>query len=694
MACGQYSTPIRSISHSTLDGLGDPEDNVIRAKELGMKALGLSDHGTISGLYKHYKACKRHGIKPIFGTELYVCLDHGHIKDAKNRWTPHMVVWCKNKQGWQDLMSLSSYTYKSEIFYYKPRISLWNSTDETGKKILGLEAFCKGNIQGFSGHQGSLLSDNLFCDLFSNDENKKENIRKAYNIKSTKDLINLDHLLKDDWFESTCDLAIKLQNVFGKGNFFIELQNEYNPEDKLPCIIHPTIVNCLRKVSKETDIPAMASSDPHYPRKENAEDQRMLIAIQMKRTEDEINQQIDSSDETDLLTFFGNDSFYIHSFDEMSSKFTPEELALTNAVADQIESFDITNKPQLPKFDIPKVDYTNIPTIDGVKTESDKYLLFLALEGIKKLEPWSKSGISKDLYWERLKEELKVICEAGLTDYFLIVHDICLAADNRPADHSFDWKANLGHRRAKDPITRGVGRGSAAGCLLSYTLNITGVDPLVYGLLFARFYNAARNTKDHVSLPDIDMDFSIVNRDWVFEYIQWKYGKENVGKISTFGTIKGRASVKDIMRVKGASFELANEMTKYIPDEAAIADELQVQIDAGNDDYGIIKWTLDHSEEFMEFYKDPKIKTIIDQAMRLEDVIKSRGKHPAGIVIMPNRLDQYFPTCLDTHGKETIIAFDMHDVEAMGGVKMDILGTAILDKLQLGEKFVNERKVK
>lgn len=586
-------------------------------------------------------------------------------------------------------MKLVSYTNHSDLFYYRPRVYPWNT-----ELTKGLESFCTGNIQGFSGHQGSILSDNLFADLFETDQEiRKNKIKEAYtHRKGVKDPEYFRKYLKPNWLESTCDMALRLQKLFGQGNFFIELQNELDTRDQMPCYIHPLIVECLRLVAKETGIMKMASSDPHYPTREDAVDQRVMVSIQLKETEESVQSKIDSTEDADLLLFFGSDSFYIHSFEEMQQKFTPEELDNTILVANAVEEYDITSKPLLPSFSVPN-DFIHDKTllVDNMSSDSDKYLLYLAIEGGKRIKPWERTGIPKQDYWNRLQRECSVLFKAKLSDYFLTIWDMCLAADNRPADHSFDWRKNHDIGGSIDPVPRGKGRGSAAGCLLSYLLTITGVDPLEYGLMFERFYNDGRNTATHVSLPDIDTDFSIMHREWVVDYLKWKYGKDNVGKIITFGSIKGKASIKDIMRVKNipGGFDYANDIVKHIPDEATVADELQEMRDAGEKEYGLLQWTIDNVEDFSKLYDNQDLKPIVDQAIRIEGTIKSKGKHPAGIVIVPGSIEEHFPITLDSKGKEPLIGVDMHYCEMMGGIKLDVLGTAVLDKLQMGQDLVN-----
>jgi DNA polymerase-3 subunit alpha len=663
--------------YSCLDGFGTPEENVMRAKELGMTSLGISDHGNVCGVIDHIEKCTKNDIKPIIGEEFY--LSHAPI-DARSRWVTHMVVIAKNKQGWTDLRNASSASHTKECFYYKPRLSMFGDTNS-------LENFAKnGNLISISGHQGSHLSDNLFCNLFGMEEIQKPKLKDAYRTKFTK-MSDLETLLKPDWFESTCELALRLEKVFDKGNFYIELQDCLNPNDKLALWIQPLIVKCLRKVAKETNIPAVASSDPHYPRKENAPDQRILIMTNLKMTEKQVQAQFDSED-IDMFTFFGTDEFYIKSYEEMLEKFTKEELEESNKIASKIETFDIKHKPVMPSIVIPAYKPWS-PEVARGTTDSEKFMLHLCYKGMDMLKPYDQTKIPMEKYKERLDEEIKVIVEAGLCNYFIAMWDIVCAAKFRPKDGSFDWITNLKKRGQVKAIAKGKARGSAAGCLISYLMGITLIDPLLYNLSFARFYSKGRNTKDNVSLPDIDLDFAVDEREWIISYIKWRYGEASVAQIATFGRMQGRAAIKDVCRIKSIDQETAESICQYIPDEAAIADELQEERDAGDLEYGIIDWSLDNEKDLKKMCDDSRIDAVVKQAIRCEGRIRSIGRHASGIVAMPGNVSDYFPMIYDTKMKAQVIGVDMRNVEKLGGVKMDILGTAILDRIMMAQELIN-----
>ena len=673
--------------YSVLDGYPTAEDNCREAKKLGYGMIGLSDHGNISAAIQMKEAGKEVGIPVAIGTELYVCHGASTLKDATNFYT-HMVVWAKNQAGWNDLIKLVSKTNDETNFYYKPRISLEELAEFTKN----------GNLFGMSGHQGSHLSDNLFIDLIPG---KKKELKAAYNggVKTTD---GFRPLLKQNWLEDTCRLADRLQSIFGKGNFFIELVDTLNKTDRLATWVHPLINECLRKVSDNTGIPRMPSSDSHYARKDQAIDHRHILCVNMRHTEKEIQQALSSEgDDEGVMTFFGSEEFYLHPIEDFKEKFTEEEMKQTMILANQVEQFKIGNtKPLIPVLKLPEVEILagQEKYYEICKINEDKTIIKMCIEGATKKQPWNGEAcralnkhFTKKQYWDRVVEECKVFFDAGLSSYFLNVADICRAADHRPADNSFDWELNLKNGGKINPIPRGPGRGSAAGCLVSYLLDITSIDPLPFDLMFSRFYNAGRNTKDKISMPDIDLDFSAEGRQWIIDYMKWKHGVHNVAQIITFQKVKARAAIKDIFKVKDipGGFDKANEICKFIPEEASIADEIGEMIDQGEDDYNIISWCLDHSDKILSYYDDPVLKKVFDQARRIEGAVRGSGKHPSGIIISPGRVDEYVPMVWDAKTKTKIVGFDFKDAEKLGLLKVDILGVAVLDKLAMIQKLVN-----
>lgn len=673
---------------SLLDGYSKPKDLVKRAKELGMKACAVTDHGTCFSHVAMYEEAKKAGIKPILGVELYIAYEPVALKLGRDQ--THGVTWAKNEKGLKQLWKMVSYSNEPDIFYYKPRLNLHNWIHpETKKEYYGIEHFCQdGNIAGMSGHHGSLLCDEIFADCFGDPVKRKENIKRAYASYKTNDREFYDKLRKDNWLESTCEMALRLEKVYGKGNFWIELQNELEPTDRMPLWLHPTIVDSLREVSKQTGIPCTCSSDPHYVYKEDAEDQRAMLKITLKETDESIETKLSDSDKLDILPFFSSNNFFVHDIDYMKERFTNEEIAESNKIADQVEDYNIIKTPKIPQFDAP-IFNENESFLADCPTRSDKFLMHLVIDGAKRKRPWEKSGIAKENYWNRIQEETQVIFKGGLSDYLLLIWDILCFCRNCPVDGSYDWMSNLKNNGKINPIIIGSGRGSVGGCLTAYMMDIHQADSLRYGLLFSRFFNPARAN----DLMDIDTDIEMKRRDEVVNYLKWKYGERNVGQIITFGKSMGKASIKDIFRIKGIEngYEIANEICKYIPDEAKIADEIQEVRNSG-EDYGVIDWALEHIEELQEYYK--KYKDIFDQASRIEGTPRNAGRHASGYLVNPGQdIDEMFPMAWDAKSKRKVIAFDMNTVSKLGGVKLDLLGLTLLDRMKLTQDLVN-RNVK
>jgi len=431
--------------YSLLDGLSSPKKIVERCKEIGSPCATLTDHGNIAGWVELQKSCKKFGLRPIYGIELYICKQDPLIKTVENNKRYHLTVLAKNQTGIIDLMKLVSESNRPDYFYRKPRLDLENISN-----------FSKnGNLICLSGCLAGELSENLFTDLkqaclCGADPNRLEECRK---------------LLKPNWKNITSEIIEKYQIAFGKENYFIELQTE----DMIAQIV---TVECLREAAKALDIPTVATLDSHYACKGEAEDQRILLYSQMHTSATEQEAIIQQGGDT--MAFFYLDTFYIFSYEEMAKHYTKEEIEQTLVISDMIESTNLGRKPCLPKYKTPN------------EISSDDYLKELCIQGAKnKLInlPIEK----KKIYWQRIIKELSVIKEAKLADYFLIVYDACKFVDENNAP-------------------RGKGRGSGAGSLVNYLLNVTQIDPLEYDLYFERFYNHGRNQPDRVSFDELSFD--------------------------------------------------------------------------------------------------------------------------------------------------------------------------------------------
>jgi DNA polymerase-3 subunit alpha len=489
-----------------------------------------------------------------------------------------------------------------------------------------LAQYCNNNIIGFCGHAGSYLADR----------------------------ISGNNQLLGDWRNIGIDQIGKLKDIFGKDNFFLEAQLM----DSVNSPIQTVLTGAMRDLAKITNTKIISTPDAHYCRKEDAVDQRVLLCNNLKTTFPEISRKISNDEEVPLGCFFTSDNFHILSSEEMGHFHTEEEMENTHLVDALCENYNILDKPHLPPFPCPN------------KANPDEYLRQLCRDG------WRDkiaNVIDKDLqndYVNRIKYELEVLQGADLSSYFLIVQDI------------------VNYVRSNSWLP-GPGRGSAAGCLVSYLIGITSIDPIKYGLLFDRFYNAGRNSKDHISMPDIDVDVPINKREKVIEYIKQCYGADKVSQMITFNTIKGRGAIKDVLRVYGnISFDEMNKITKSIPDEAKIADDLQ-EMKEETGEASIIRWALENEPDKLKewCYIDEKnelqgpLAKRFEQAIRLEGTKSNQSKHAAGIAISAQPLNTLCPMVYDSKNDQLIAGMEMQDLEALGIIKFDILGVAMLDKI-------------
>ena len=612
--------PLHLHTHaSLLDGLSKPQQVAERCHELGYTSCAITDHGTISGCVAFTKEMREKGIKPILGCEFYLTQDIS-VKDKNNRSLSHLVVLAKNKAGWKSLIQATSKSNDPENFYFKPRLDL-NT----------LKGFANGNLVSFSGHLGSDMANVLFSDW-----------RQAYNANSY-DKVN--SFLDDNWKQKATELVRRYQDAFGEKNFFLEIQlidQENSPAARL-------VGEKLRGLGKELNIPCVATADSHYPTKQDAPDQRVLLCSAMKTTYKKVKKKLDAGEDVGLSVFFKSFNYHIPSLEEMSELHTEEELNNSVVIA------DMCGPPVLPPF----------PSKDG----PDEYLRQLCRDGWRKKLIDGNRLTDKDTeneYLERIKNELSVLQGAGLSSYFLSVSDIV------------DYVRSQGW-------LPGPGRGSASGSLVSYLIGITQVDPIQYGLIFERFYTTGRQTEGHVSLPDIDVDVPASKREEVIEYMRQKYGHGKVGQMITFGRLQGRSALKEVLRVHDAcSYDEMNMITKSLPHEQEISDQLQEM-----DTPSVIKWALLHQPDILKDYcqMDEEGNTTgpyakyFDQAMRIEGTYKSQGKHAAGVVISPEELSSVCPMVKETNGSNKIAGLEMSDLEAMGHVKFDILGVNLLDKI-------------
>lgn len=446
---------------SLLDGFTRIDKVIEKAKSLGMDSIAITDHGVMFGVIDFYKQAKKNGIKPIIGCELYTSARSYKDKETIDRKSGHIILLAKNNIGYQNIIKLVSIGFVDGL-YYKPRVD-YELLEKYSQGVVCLSACLAGDIQRY--------------------------------------------ILAGD-YEKAKELALKLENIYGKGNFYLEMQDHGIVEQKKVNIY-------LRKLSKDTGIPLVVTNDVHYVDKQDHKAHEILLCIQTGKTLDD-EQKME----------FQTNEFYFKSQDEMYELFEDDEEALynTQVIADMCNvEFDF-NSYHLPNYNVPD-NYTPF-----------EYLKELCYKGVRK-----RYDEVKDFIIQRLDFELDVINQMGFVEYFLIVYDfINFAKENG--------------------VRVGPGRGSAAGSIVSYVLRITDIDPIEYNLLFERFLNPQR-----ISMPDIDIDFASDKRDMVIDYVKEKYGKDHVSQIITFGTFKARLAIRDCARVMGISYALADKIAKMIP---------------------------------------------------------------------------------------------------------------------------------
>ena len=558
--------------YSLLDGSNKIKEYVARVKELGMNSAAITDHGVMFGCIDFYKAAREAGINPIMGCEVYVAPGSRFDKEQQHgddRYH-HLVLLAENNQGYSNLMKIVSAGFV-DGYYYKPRVDL-EILEKYHEGVIALSACLAGEVA--------------------------RNLARGF-------------------YEEGKKAALRYESIFGKGNFFLELQDHGIPEQQM-------VNQQLMRMSRETGIELVCTNDVHYTYAEDATSHDILLCIQtQKKVQDE-----------DRMRYEGG-QYYVKSPEEMLKLFPyiPEALENTQKIADRCHveiEFGVT---KLPRYDVPE-GYT-----------SWEYLNKLCYEGLeKKYHP-----VTAELR-ERLKYELDTIQTMGYVDYFLIVWDFIKYA----RDHD---------------IMVGPGRGSAAGSLVSYTLDITQLDPIRYQLLFERFLNPER-----VSMPDIDVDFCFERRQEVIDYVVRKYGKDRVVQIVTFGTLAARGVIRDVGRVLDMPYAHVDTIAKMIPNE------LNITIDKA----------LNMNPELKKQYEeDPQIKYLIDMSRRLEGLPRHTSMHAAGVVISQKSVDEYVPLSRASDGSITT-QFTMTTLEELGLLKMDFLGLRTLTVIQNAVKLVKE----
>ncbi|MBD5459652.1 MAG: DNA polymerase III subunit alpha [Lachnospiraceae bacterium] len=568
--------------YSLLDGSNKIKEYVKRVKELGMDSAAITDHGVMYGVIDFYRAAREAGINPILGCEVYVApgsrFDR-ELSGGDDRYY-HLVLLAENNTGYANLTRIVSRGF-TEGYYYRPRVDM-EVLEKYHEGIIALSACLAGEVQRY---------------------------------------------ITRGMPEEAARAARKYENCFGKGNFFLELQDHGIPEQK-------HVNTELLKMSRNMDIPLVATNDVHYTYADDAQPHDILLCLQTgKKLAD-----------TDRMRYEGG-QYYVKSEEEMKALFPYAEEAVENTqkIADRCHveiEFGVT---KLPHYEVP----------EGY--DSWTYLNRLCMDGMvrrygEKLD--APAGSTGQTLQERLDYELDVIRTMGYVDYFLIVWDfINYARENN--------------------IPVGPGRGSAAGSIVAYCLAITNIDPIRYNLLFERFLNPER-----VSMPDIDIDFCFERRQEVIDYVGRKYGADKVVQIGTFGTMAAKGVIRDVGRVMDLPYSYVDSIAKMVPFELNITLERALEI----------------NPEFRKLYEsDEQVHKLIDMCRRLEGLPRHASTHAAGVLICPEAADEFVPLARGSDGAITT-QFTMTTLEELGLLKMDFLGLRTLTVINDTVEFIRQTR--
>jgi DNA polymerase-3 subunit alpha len=571
--------------YSLLDGACDVEKLVKHVHSLGQTAVAMTDHGNIFGAVHFFNAAKEYGIKPILGCELYICQEEDHrAKPDPDLKYNHLVVLAENEEGYRNLVRLTSEA-ALHGFYRKPRISKDYLAKHSGG-LIGFSACLAGEVA--------------------------------------------QHIMEGKYDEAKAS-AGQYQDIFGRGNFFLEIQDHQLGPDK-------TVCDAMFRLEKDLDIPLIATNDSHYIAADDSRAHEILLCVQT------------AASMNDPKRFkFDTNEFYIKSADEMARLFAHAPHVVSGTM-----QFPERCNLKLHKVDNP---FPAFPVPDGETLDS--YFEKVCREGLQKrlatsVEHLRATGhLRKTIpdYYARLDREIACIKQMQFPGYFMIVWDFIRYA-----------------REQSIPV--GPGRGSAAGSLVAYCMEITDIDPLQNELLFERFLNPER-----VSMPDIDIDFCMNRRGEVIRYVQQKYGEDQVAQIITFNTMAAKAAIKDVGRALDMPYGEVDRIAKLIPATIGIT----------------IERALEDSPPLAAAYEDPKIRELIDTAMRLEGLVRGAGVHAAGVVIAPKPLTELVPVTR-TKDDAIVTSYDMKSIEKMGLLKMDFLGLTTLTVIDDALKLIKSTK--
>ncbi|HEV2323216.1 MAG TPA: DNA polymerase III subunit alpha [Terracidiphilus sp.] len=571
--------------YSLLDGACDVTKLCERVAKLGQKSVAMTDHGNIFGAVHFFNAAKAAGVKPILGCELYVCKNEDHRAPAQGDDYNHLLVLAADEEGYRNLVRITSEA-SLHGFYRKPRVS---------KKYLAEHA--KGLI-GFSG----CLSGELCEELMAGHYEKAKSVASQY------------------------------QDIFGRGNFYLEIQDQGLADER-------RIQADLFRLEKELEISLVLTNDSHYLCGEDSHAHDVMLCVQT-------GAKIHDADRFR----FDSDQFFVKGAEEMARLFpdAPGVLARTMEIAERcnFKLHPVSNP--FPEFAVPEgqtIDsYFEQVCREGLKKRLETAVRQLELRGTRRATP--------DQYETRLNYEIGIIKQMKYSGYFLIVWDFIKYA----RDHG---------------IPVGPGRGSATGSLVAYAMEITNIDPMQNVLLFERFLNPER-----VSMPDIDVDFCMNRRGEVIDYVTRKYGREQVAQIITFNTMAAKAAIKDCGRAMDMPYGDVDRIAKLVPATVGMT----------------LDRALEESPDLRKAYdSDAQIRELLDTAKKLEGLVRGAGVHASAVVIAPRPLIELVPVNR-TKNDEIVTAYDMLAVEKMGLLKMDFLGLATLTVITDAVKLIEQTR--
>jgi len=569
--------------YSLLDGTIRIEDLLKRTREYQMPAVAMTDHGNIFGAIDFYQQAYRHGVKPIIGSEMYVAPRSRHEKTASvsGENSRHLVLLVKNMQGYKNLLKLSSDSYR-EGYYYRPRIDK-ELLDAHHEGLIGMSACLHGEIAG--------------------------------------------HIVKKD-MEAALRAAAEYRDIFGDGNFYLEIMENGIPEQRIAN-------EGLMEIGGKLSLPLVATNDCHYLNRADAEAHEILLCIQTGKT----------IEDRDRMRFH-SDQFYFRSPAEMEELFSfcPEAVANTVAVAEKCNLSLEFGQFYLPHY-----------RLEG-ETGLDDHLAKMAKEGLARLLPSlnpTGDALIARKYEQRLLEELAMIKNMGFAGYFLIVADFVNYAKQQG-------------------IPVGPGRGSAAGSLVAYAIGITKVDPIRYGLFFERFLNP-----DRKSMPDIDIDFCQERRDEIIRYVTEKYGRDNVAQIITFGKMMAKAVIRDVGRAMNIPYGEVDAIAKLVPNvlNITLAEALKME---------------PRLQE--EAKKNERIQKLLTYSQALEGLYRHSSTHAAGVVISDVPLHKRVPLYKGPKDDAVTTQFSMNDIQTVGLTKFDFLGLKTLTVIRNALQLVRENR--